>query len=74
MFAAVALLCFAAAGTLHAADARGWAVSTLLRHIAAAPNCAHANAVGLAPARRNAPGYYDRHDRDNDGLACEEYR
>ncbi|NMA96685.1 MAG: excalibur calcium-binding domain-containing protein [Phyllobacteriaceae bacterium] len=44
---------------------------TALRHLAAAPNCDAARAVGLAPARRNQPGYYSQHDRDQDGIACE---
>lgn len=43
----------------------------MLRHIAAAPSCATARAVGLAPAFRGEPGYYNQHDRDNDGWACE---
>ena len=43
----------------------------MLRHIAAAPNCTAARAVGLAPAYRGEPGYYAQHDRDNDGWACE---
>ena len=73
VFAAVALVSFAIAGMHYTANARGWEASTLLLHIAAAPDCAHANAVGLAPAHSNAPSYYDRHDRDNDGWACEGY-
>ena len=48
-----------------------WSFMTMLRHIAAAPNCSTALAVGLAPARRGEPGYYRRHDRDQDGTACE---
>ncbi|MGO4722439.1 MULTISPECIES: excalibur calcium-binding domain-containing protein [unclassified Inquilinus] len=35
------------------------------------PNCASARLVGLAPASRGEPGYYSRHDRDDDGVACE---
>lgn len=45
-----------------------------VRHLAAFPNCDAARAVGLAPARRGQPGYYRRHDRDQDGLACEPWR
>lgn len=41
------------------------------RHLAAAPNCNAARAVGLAPARRGQPGYWPSHDADNDGIACE---
>jgi hypothetical protein len=48
-----------------------WPVTTTLRHIAAAPNCGFARFVGLAPARRGEPGYWKRHDRDRDGIACE---
>lgn len=48
-----------------------WPVSTTLKHIAAAPNCAAARAVGLAPATDGVPGYYFRHDTDQDGTACE---
>jgi len=48
-----------------------WPPMLTLKHIAAAPNCDAARAVGLAPARRGEPGYYLKHDRDNDGIACE---
>lgn len=48
-----------------------WPLSVTLRHIAAAPNCDAARRVGLAPARAGQPGYYPRHDADNDGIACE---
>jgi hypothetical protein len=42
-----------------------------LRHVAAAPNCTAARAMGLAPAWRGQPGYYPQHDADRDGIACE---
>ena len=42
-----------------------------VKHIAASPNCDAARMVGLAPARRGQPGYWLRHDRDRDGIACE---
>lgn len=42
-----------------------------VRHLASAPNCSAARAVGLAPARRGQPGYWPSHDADNDGTACE---
>ena len=42
--------------------------------IFAAPYCSAAHVTGLAPARRGHPGYYERHDRDNDGVACEQRR
>jgi len=48
-----------------------WSPAMALRHAAAAPNCAAARAVGLAPAFRGQPGYYPQHDRDRDGIACE---
>jgi len=48
-----------------------WPATTTIRHFAAAPNCAAARAVGLAPSRTGQPGYWSRHDRDNDGIACE---
>jgi Excalibur calcium-binding domain len=48
-----------------------WPARTTLRHIASAPNCGFARLVGLAPARRGEPGYWKRHDRDGDGIACE---
>jgi len=48
-----------------------WPVTTTLRHIASAPNCGFARVVGLAPAKKGEPGYWKRHDRDGDGIACE---
>ncbi|WP_349645025.1 excalibur calcium-binding domain-containing protein [Bradyrhizobium manausense] len=48
-----------------------WPVTTTLRHIASAPNCDFARLVGLAPARRGEPGYWQHHDRDRDGISCE---
>ncbi|MGB8999038.1 MAG: excalibur calcium-binding domain-containing protein, partial [Pseudolabrys sp.] len=30
-----------------------------------------AKMVGLAPSRRGQPGYWDHHDADGDGIACE---
>lgn len=41
------------------------------RHLLAAPNCSAARLVGVAPARRGEPGYWDDHDADHDGIACE---
>lgn len=64
-----------AANILHAATVQtGWTTSETARHILAIRNCDAARAVGLAPARRGEPGYYDRHDRDKDGIACEVWR
>ena len=48
-----------------------WPATVTISHWLAAPNCAAARAVGLAPAYRGEPGYYIRHDRDLDGIACE---
>lgn len=42
-----------------------------IRHLASAPNCDAARAVGLAPANRGEPGYWRNHDADSDGRACE---
>ena len=48
-----------------------WSVQLTIRHILASPNCAAARTMGLAPAQRGMPGYWSRHDRDEDGFACE---
>jgi hypothetical protein len=48
-----------------------WPPLTTLRHVASFPNCDAARAVGLAPAYRGQPGYWQRHDRDDDGWSCE---
>ena len=50
-----------------------WPLMTTIRHLAAAPNCAAARSVGLAPAREGQPGYWSRHDADFDGVACERF-
>ncbi|TIS94845.1 excalibur calcium-binding domain-containing protein [Mesorhizobium sp.] len=57
----------------------GWSIAEVepktawdgARHLLAAPSCDAARAVGLAPARRGRPGYWSKHDADNDGIACE---
>lgn len=69
----VPILIALAAGTILGGIAvmSPWPVTTTLRHIAAAPNCTAARAVGLAPAYRGQPGYWTKHDRDKDGWACE---
>ncbi len=51
-----------------------WPVGATLRHIVAAPNCDAAHSVGLAPSRKGQPGYWPRHDADDDGVACEPWR
>ena len=48
-----------------------WPWHVTLRHMLAAPNCDFARLADLAPARRGQPGYYGRHDADQDGIACE---
>jgi hypothetical protein len=48
-----------------------WPLTVALRHVAAAPSCAAARAMGLAPAWRGQPGYYPQHDADRNGIACE---
>lgn len=48
-----------------------WPVATTLKHYTAFFNCASARMVGLAPARAGQPGYWDRLDRDEDGVSCE---
>jgi hypothetical protein len=66
---AVAILVVAALGVALAMSP--WPPLTNIRHIASAPNCDAARTMGLAPALRGQPGYYERHDADNDGVACE---
>jgi len=48
-----------------------WPLGVTLRHLGAMRNCDAARAMGLAPARRGEPGYWPKHDADNDGIACE---
>jgi hypothetical protein len=48
-----------------------WPPMTTLKHIASFPNCDAARALGLTPSKRGQPGYWKRHDRDGDGIACE---
>ena len=48
-----------------------WPVTTTLKHHVAFFNRASAQMVGLTPARAGQPGYWDRLDRDEDGVACE---
>jgi len=67
-FAAVAVVALAYPVVVNLSR---WPLSVAIRHAAAAPNCAAARMVGLAPARRGQPGYYPQHDRDRDGIACE---
>jgi hypothetical protein len=69
--AALATVALAALAYPVLMDLSRWPLTVALRHAAAAPNCAAARAVGLAPAYRGQPGYYPQHDRDRDGIACE---
>lgn len=48
-----------------------WPPSETVRHIGSFWNCDSARTFDLAPAKRGEPGYYERHDADNDGIACE---
>jgi hypothetical protein len=48
-----------------------WPLIPTLKHLASFPNCDAARALELAPAKKGEPGYWSRHDRDNDGIACE---
>ena len=74
-YGVIAAFCLMGAGTLYYEfSTHKWDFWTTLRHAAAAPNCAAARRVGLAPARRGQPGYYLHHNRDQDGIACEPWR
>ena len=44
----------------------------VLKHLAAYPNCHMALEFGVAPAKRGEPGYWERHDINRDGVACDE--
>jgi hypothetical protein len=48
-----------------------WHPLQILKHVAAFPNCSAARAVGVAPSYRGQPGYWSKHDADNDGISCE---
>lgn len=48
-----------------------WPLTAALKHLAAFPSCEAARAVGVAPASKGEPGYWQRHDADGDGTACE---
>ena len=63
--AGIAFLCWEVMSHTH------WPFMTILKHIAAYPNCDAARAVGLAAASKGEPGYWQRHDADGDGQACE---
>lgn len=67
----IASIALALVGGWSIADIKPNTVFEVTRHLLAAPNCEAARAVGLAPARRGQPGYWPKHDADNDGIACE---
>ena len=48
-----------------------WPATTTFKHYVAFFNCASAQMVGLTPAGAGQPGYWDRLDRDEDGVSCE---
>jgi hypothetical protein len=48
-----------------------WHPLQVLKHVAAFPNCSAARAVGVAPSYRGQPGYWSKHDADDDGISCE---
>jgi hypothetical protein len=48
-----------------------WPPLLTIRHVVAYRNCDTARLMGLAPARRGEPGYWEKLDRDKDGIACE---
>jgi hypothetical protein len=50
-----------------------WPMGTTIRHLLSRTNCDSARAMGLAPALRGEPGYWQKLDRDNDGIACEPF-
>lgn len=50
-----------------------WPMETTVRHLLSRANCDTARAMGLAPALRGEPGYWQKLDRDNDGIACEPF-
>ena len=66
--AVMALIAFAGFAVLVLTSP--WPVGLTLRHLAAAPSCSLAQAVGLAPARHGEPGYWTYHDPDLDGWSC----
>lgn len=66
--------CVVAWGSVAFVTLSPWPANLTARHLAAAPNCNAARAVGLAPAMRGEPGYWPWLDADNDGIACEPRR
>jgi len=48
-----------------------WPPLETLKHLVALPSCGMADAVGLAPAYRGQPGYWQHHDDDGNGRTCE---
>jgi hypothetical protein len=50
-----------------------WRMTATLKHFLSFPDCAVARLLSIAPAPRGQPGYWSRHDRDGDGIACEPF-
>lgn len=71
LIASVIAVLVAFAATTIGLKLSPWPPSETIRHLASFPNCDAARTFGLAPAPRGEPGYYVRHDRDEDGIACE---
>jgi hypothetical protein len=65
------VIVLAVLGVVIVAVTSPWSLPDTARHIAAAPNCDAARAMGLAPSYKGDPGYWVKHDRDRDGIACE---
>jgi hypothetical protein len=72
-YARIAVVTMACIGAVYYAlfEWKPWPPLVTLRHILAAPNCDAARLMDLAPSNRGQPGYWDKHDADNDGQACE---
>jgi hypothetical protein len=49
----------------------GWPLVASLKHLVAFAHCKSAAIVGLAHAKRGHPGYWEHHDLNGDGVACE---
>jgi hypothetical protein len=48
-----------------------WPPIITIRHLLSFRNCEAAREMGLAPANKGDPGYWQKHDRDRDGVSCE---
>ncbi len=70
----VALFLFAAGiGSLYGLRMMGYENELVaLKHLAAGADCAIAEAIDMAPAKMDEPGYWMHLDEDKDGTTCEE--